>query len=442
MTRPTRTSGSATSEAGFSVAGPDGAEWTIPGGPKIKASAGTRIKVLHTPQPLTLGPGVSKPGYTVVFKDGRVDVTVPEKAKSAVVLTGPRKTIALVSSGHTAARASEHSVAIASYGGESSVSVDSGGFRPLAAGEVGIFTGGHKEYRQLTASPTYVRGSRVLVALSGSSHMSDLSWPAQPGASGYRLDLGESGKSDARESIESTEARVVRPFGDLAPGAYALKVSAIDATGLESAQPLELPVRVLGGELPEGAYLDESGVVRLAPRQRVKLSNFEGIEIAYGNGKWLSGSHSVAMANGAATRVRFRLKGTGDYATARLAPRQERAEVMIGPKTAIWPTDPIDIRIRLENTSSHSVVEMKPTVTVGIEEVPVSFHRDGEWLKATLRPRPGKGPWVVRVEVEDQFGLPLGRDFVEVSEKVVKAPARLKVASSEPFSMVKGRSRK
>lgn len=385
---------------------------------------------------------MTKPGYTVVFKDGRVDVTIPEKSSSAVVLTGPRKTIALVASGHTAARATGHRVAIASYGGNSSVSADSGGFRVLGAGEVGIFEGANKEYRQLTTSPRYVRGSRVLVALSGSSHLPDLSWPAQAGASAYRIELTEATTSKSLESVETTEPKAGRPFGDLAPGVYALRVRSIDETGLESAQPLELPVRVLGGELPDGAYVDESGVVRLAPRQRVKLSNFDGIEIAYGSGKWLSGGQSVAMANGEPTRVRFRLKGTSDFAVARLAPRKERAEVVIGPKTAIWPTDPIDIRIRLENTSAHSVVEMKPTVTVGIEEVRVSFHRDGEWLKARLRPRPGKGPWVVRVEVEDQFGLPLGRDFVEVSAKSPATGVRLKVARTEPFSQMKGRSRK
>jgi hypothetical protein len=29
----------------------------------------------------------------------------------------------------------------------------------------------------------------------------------------------------------------------------------------------------------------------------------------------------------------------------------------------------------------------------------------------------GDGPWVVRVEVEDQYGHPLGRDFVEVAPR-------------------------
>jgi hypothetical protein len=407
----------------------------------VKASPGTKLRVLQTPQPLTLGPGTSKPAYTVLFKDGRVDVTIPEKAKSAVVLTGPKKTIALIASGHTAARATDHMVAIASYGGDSSVSVDAGGFRALSAGEVSVVEGPNKQVRQLTPSPRSVRGSRVLVAFSGSSHMPNLSWPAQTGASAYRLELSDTGNSQLRESVESSAPIAKLPFSDLKPGEYVLKISSIDETGLESAQPFEAPVRVLGGELPDGSYVDESGVVRLAPRQHVKLSNFEGVEIAYGNGKWLRGGHSVTMANGAATRVRFRLKGTSEVAVARLAPREERAEVFIGPKTAVWPTDPIDIRIRLENTSAHSVVEMKPTVSVGIEEIPVSFHRDGEWLKATLRPRPGKGPWVVRVNVEDQFGLPLGRDFVEIIGKTPKPAARLKLATGEPLSMAKGRAR-
>jgi hypothetical protein len=34
----------------------------------------------------------------------------------------------------------------------------------------------------------------------------------------------------------------------------------------------------------------------------------------------------------------------------------------------------------------------------------------------TFIPKPlGKGPWVVRVEIADEFGDPAGRDFMEVA---------------------------
>jgi hypothetical protein len=39
-------------------------------------------------------------------------------------------------------------------------------------------------------------------------------------------------------------------------------------------------------------------------------------------------------------------------------------------------------------------------------------------------PQPtGKGPWVVRVEVEDQHGISLGRDFIEIASAPSKEKA-------------------
>jgi len=49
--------------------------------------------------------------------------------------------------------------------------------------------------------------------------------------------------------------------------------------------------------------------------------------------------------------------------------------------------------------------------------VPLEFKRDGAWFRGVLPARPGPGPWVVRVEVKDEHGLELGRDFVEVASE-------------------------
>jgi hypothetical protein len=60
-------------------------------------------------------------------------------------------------------------------------------------------------------------------------------------------------------------------------------------------------------------------------------------------------------------------------------------------------------------------IEPKPRVLVGVEEVEVEFKREAGGWRGILPARQGKGPWVVRVEVQDQHGIPLGRDFIEVS---------------------------
>ena len=56
---------------------------------------------------------------------------------------------------------------------------------------------------------------------------------------------------------------------------------------------------------------------------------------------------------------------------------------------------------------------------LGIEPIEVSFTRDGNRLVGTVPPTAVPGPWVLRVEVKDQFGALLGRDFLEIA----KAPA-------------------
>jgi hypothetical protein len=47
--------------------------------------------------------------------------------------------------------------------------------------------------------------------------------------------------------------------------------------------------------------------------------------------------------------------------------------------------------------------------------VAVSWTRSGNVLSAQIPAATGRGPWVVRVEVSDEFGDPAGRDFLEVA---------------------------
>jgi hypothetical protein len=59
-----------------------------------------------------------------------------------------------------------------------------------------------------------------------------------------------------------------------------------------------------------------------------------------------------------------------------------------------------------------------------VEAVPVVFRREGQTFRGVLPPSKGKGPWVVRVEVEDQHGIALGRDFIEVAASARDPEAR------------------
>jgi hypothetical protein len=85
-----------------------------------------------------------------------------------------------------------------------------------------------------------------------------------------------------------------------------------------------------------------------------------------------------------------------------------------------WPGDSLEIRVRVEEanaSASAAPVEVRPRVMLGVVPVNVSFVRNGNELRGVLPPQAGKGPWVVRVEVSDQSGTELGRDFIEVARR-------------------------
>ncbi len=65
-------------------------------------------------------------------------------------------------------------------------------------------------------------------------------------------------------------------------------------------------------------------------------------------------------------------------------------------------------------------------VTDAIEAVASGRHLSAE---LALPPGVAAGPWVVRVEVADQFGHSLGRDFVEVG---VRPPPRKALTPGGP----------
>src|SRR5205814_10115292 len=90
---------------------------------------------------------------------------------------------------------------------------------------------------------------------------------------------------------------------------------------------------------------------------------------------------------------------------------------------------PVRITIRAsdgEGGAAPDTVELHPVVMLGVDELPVQFTRKGSILTAEVPapPAPGMGPWIVRVQVSDQFGNPVGRDFVEIVRAPRKKTAR------------------
>ena len=64
-------------------------------------------------------------------------------------------------------------------------------------------------------------------------------------------------------------------------------------------------------------------------------------------------------------------------------------------------------------------VVAKAKVFVNVTPVQVDWKREGNLMTGTVPSGSGAGPWVVRVEVADDTGSVVGRDFLEI------APSRL-----------------
>lgn len=413
----------------IAVVGAQGAEWALPGGPVVRARPGTQIKVVHKPQNLQIKPGKTRPVYTVHVRSGRVDVEVPSDARSAVILAAPRKVMAIVRAGSAGVSASDSRVALANYEGETVAGLGAD-FRLLPSGAIKVVDARGVSDASVLAPPSTLEGQRLFVTAGEPVKLDRLSWNQLGGAVSYRLELS---RGDSRQPVLAIETREPRLSSapTLEPGRYKVAIKAVDALGLDSYRALESSLHVVGAELPEGAYYDSAGRIRMIPGSRVKLSFVDGLEMTYSKVSYIPALDAVGISRNEPATIFVRPENGHEHLPLRFAPRTVRARVALTPQLVTWPNDPLEVAISLEDPSGQPVPEslqMRPKVSVGLDPIKVEFRRVGKSLRATIPPQAGPGPWVVRVEVKDQYGFELGRDFIEIApshgRKKDRAPSR------------------
>jgi hypothetical protein len=114
----------------------------------------------------------------------------------------------------------------------------------------------------------------------------------------------------------------------------------------------------------------------------------------------------------------LREPGSKEELAVQLEPRTVRANIAIGPRTARWPSDPLQVSVKLFDHRGKPVTDplkTKPRVFVNVDPVDASWSHSGNTYTAKVAPASGSGPWVVRVEVSDDFGDEVGRNFIELS---------------------------
>ncbi|HXK17890.1 MAG TPA: hypothetical protein VNG33_08810 [Polyangiaceae bacterium] len=418
--------GSGTSSGGVFTAGPDGAEYVLPSLARLSLAPGAAVHVFPKPQQLQLAPGSKTPTYSFGLVRGRVDVAVPSKPKSAV----------LCSIGKVSAVVGTGVATLLVHGETSTVASGAGDVRTLVAdhwttlppGTLQHFGGEHAGAVEPTvAAPALARGQRLWFSPGDPVAIAGIAVSPVTGADHYELKLHAWDGSEQRRQVRGV--RQEDAFPPAMPGQYELSARSVDAEGIAGPWTKSEPVRVVGVTLPPGGYAS-GGDIFIGKGQEVHFSNVDGLEMTYeGAGHYVPASQAVSLYRGETTMVSFRVPGSVYPTSARLRPRGLYAQVVLGPKRAVWPTDPIQIAVELRSKEGEAIpewLELKPAVTLGVEPIEVVFTRDGNRLVGTVPPTANPGPWVLRVEVKDQFGALLGRDFLEIAKAPPAPPPSAK----------------
>jgi hypothetical protein len=426
--------GSVTNMGGVLTAGPEGAQYLLPSQARLLLAPGTSLRVFPKSQQLQLAPGAKTTTYSFALMHGRVDVQVPSKPKSAV-LCSIGKLSAVISSGQAS---------LLSRGDESTVSAQSGDVRTLlddhwqtlAPATLAHFGPGRPGTAEpAIAAPAFASGQRLWFSPGDPVPIGGVTLARVNDADHYELRLrNKDGSGEQLRSVRGT--RQDEPFLPVMPGQYWLEARSIDREGLAGPWTKSEPLRVVGVTLPPGAYA-EGGDIFIGRGQEVRFSNTDGLEMTYeGAGRYVPASQAVSLYRGETTVVSFRVPGSLFPTSARLRPRGLYAHVQLGPKRAVWPNDPVQIAVELRSKDGEPVpqwLEPKTEVKLGIETIEVNFTRDGNRLVGTVPPADKPGPWVLRVEVKDQFGALLGRDFLEIA-KAAPLPTPAKTTSTRVAS--------
>jgi hypothetical protein len=181
---------------------------------------------------------------------------------------------------------------------------------------------------------------------------------------------------------------------------------------------------VVSFTLPAGSSADLGARTVVLPEGRAfQFRDMSGLETAVDRGIFVAVRSPVVKDAEPAHTFRFRLAGDPSSESAiELQRRALRADIEIGPKSARWPVDPVDITVTLRDPGGRvdpAQVMPKLKVLLGLTELPVAWSHRGPVWTTRLAPR-ATGPTVVRVVAEDEFGNALGRHFLEVDEHPTK----------------------
>jgi len=405
-------------QKGF-VAGPDGASLSLVEGAELRLAAGTHLRFGRTFK-LQMGatPDTSIPTRVLMLDSGSMEAKLLAQ-HFALFVEAPRKLRSILLEGSLTSIASEPRSTAALAQGKALIALDDAWkWKRLAEGSAQIVSNVRPDGYQhalLSATQAPVLSRALMLSGSGDESSTLIAWPALPQAVGYEVQLRDAGGAVVRVE-HPTEARI--QFADLAPGGYQVTVRGVDESGIFGPSSPSVALNVIGLEIPKTASRGPNGSVRLQANQRVTLVGAEGLLVAYlGLDDFLPAPKSIGLVARRPISLVLRHPASGETLRLDLEPLSVRAQVSFGSHPQSWPEEGLELAVRLVDDRGDPVPENFPItcqVTANIEPLSPTWERTGSVLRTRLAHPLGFGPWIVRVDVLDENGASLGRDFAEV----------------------------
>ena len=400
----------------------EGTTKQLAGGALLRLAPGAQIELGRSLK-LQLGPPGSAQTLTQVVKliSGRIDIDIPltKVPKTAVLVQAPRKVSAVAKGGHSIAICDANRVTLAAVDGDM-LAASGNDWKTLPAGLVRGFVGHDPAYQEhaVPGVPNLSISQPLLLALGDQAPTVHAEPSGVKEAEHYQVSVWRtSDKGNDLVRRVDTNGQLADIPG-LAAGVYQLTARAVDASGIFGSESAARAVRIVGAALPAGSRY-EGGAILLGARGRVKLVGASGLEASYGaSTHFVNAPDTVGLTRGEGTLLRLREQGTSDEVRVSLEPRTLRADVQITPNHPRWPADMIEVTVHLFDARGRAVNEsvlVKPTVLVDVQPADVTWLRSANTLHTFIPAPNSHGPWVVRVEIADEFGDPAGRDFMEVA---------------------------
>lgn len=361
--------------------------------------------------------GAKVPVQSVEVEGGRVDAYLPEgSVPRGLLLQGPDKILGISTGGHMVMKVDATSVVIGALEGDVLVGQDSK-FKPLPAGRIRVFSraSGMSADFDTPKAPLMKNQAGLAVALTGSVQVSLTTTSTDPLLLSV-VDERGAAITKPRRHEPGTPLSVEVPNA----GLYYAVARSLGKGDIEG--PLSAPVKIQVLGLAPGQRAPVEGVFLLGHGERVRLAGTDGLEVRYGNSPtYLPASGSVGLSQRQKTVVEFRNpQATDQKVVLTLAPRISRKEIELGPAEARWPGAPVQMRIGLWDGAGNLLRpgdDVRVRVTVNAADIPMSWKTTSEGFVGQVPKQAGQGPWVVRVNVLDERGHTIAREFLEVASR-------------------------